>query len=162
MTDRKAPSGGARETYAAERKQLAPPLLEYPDPDGSPVFFDPTQVQAIREVVNKTRKVYTTLVSVAQPGGTTTVLILLERAGVVGAAVNMARRGLGYAMADVLDGRPRWQDELLQNGLEGAADIPVRLLEDAPRNVDESRVYTTLARLTRQDVPRSDTQEGLR
>lgn len=121
MTNRKAPVGGAGETYAAVPKQLAPPLLEYPDPDGSPVFFDPTQVQAIRETINKTKGVYTTMVYLAEPGGTTTVLILLERAGVVGLAVNMARRGLGSAMAEALKDRPRWQDELLQNGLEGDA-----------------------------------------
>lgn len=143
MTDRKAPSGGAGEalanamTITAVPQELAPPLLEYPDTDGSPVFFDALQVQAIREVINKSKGVYTTLVYLAEPGGTTTVLILLERAGVVGSRVNMVRRGYGLRMKDALSTLPRWQDELMADGLEGKAVI-ARLLEDAPRNVDEA------------------------
>lgn len=69
-------------------------LIEFPDTDGRPVFFDPHLVIAIREDIDKTHNVRTSLVTLGQPGGTSTVLRVREGASLVGHRVNLARRGL--------------------------------------------------------------------
>lgn len=129
MTNRMPPRGGSGETYTAERRQLAPPLLEYPDVDGSPVYFDPLAVTAIRETIDKSRGLYVSLVFVGVVQGTTQVLQVVERAGVIGLRVNMARRGYATAMADAITDPAWWQTT-------GAP--PARLRADAPRNAAAS------------------------
>jgi hypothetical protein len=121
MTKRNPPEGGAGEARAQDPRTrtsyyyegwqqgynaatrvrqdapvpTAPILMQFPDMDGNPVFFDPKLVTGVREVVNKARGVWNTLVFVGMPGGTTQVYTVFERAQMVGDRINMYRRGLG-------------------------------------------------------------------
>lgn len=89
---------GWRHGYAAAKRTadpVAPLLISYPDIDGSPVYFDPALVTGLRERVEPSRKVWTTLVFIGVSGGTTQIFTVMERAEVVGERINMYRRGLG-------------------------------------------------------------------
>lgn len=93
MSKRNPPEGGAGEARAATPR--ASILMQFPDMEGNPVFFDPTLVTGLREVVDKSRGVWNTLVFVGVPGGTTQVFTVFERAQMVGDRINMYRRGYG-------------------------------------------------------------------
>lgn len=81
-------------TFTPERREPERMLIQFPDTDGNPVFFDPMLVVAIRQDTDKSRNVRTTLITVGQPGGTSTVLRVMEGAQLVGDRVNLARRGI--------------------------------------------------------------------
>lgn len=93
MPDRNPPAGGAGETKA--RSPQASLLIAFPDVEGNPVYFDPFLVTGLREVVDKSRNYWTTLVFIGVAGGTTQIFTVLERAELVGNRINMYRRGLG-------------------------------------------------------------------
>lgn len=162
MTKRNPPEGGAGEARAQDPRTrtsyyyegwqqgynaatrvrqdaapapTAPILMQFPDVEGNPVFFDPKLVTGVREVVDKARGCWKTLVFVGVAGGTSQVYTVLERAQMVGDRINMYRRGLGPQLEEALGSGKLDMPDTVFVHTEGAGLVPDSDL--GPRGKDE-------------------------
>lgn len=120
-------------TFTPERREPDRMLIQFPDTNGLPVFFDPMLVVAIRQDVDKSRNVVTSLVTVAMPGSTSTVLRVMESAQLVGDRVNLARRGL-LARIEAAKARIETANKF-QKFAKGATRVVPRPIDDEPVDV---------------------------